>query len=314
MREATLALATVAISACGEPYGELPTEGALLPINGTELYVKRIGAGEPVVIVHGGPMLEHGYLLPHLRPLADNHELIFYDQRLSGRSAARVDSASVRIATFVDDIEEIRRSLGLQRIHLLGHSWGGLLAMHYALRYQQNLRSLVLLNSMSASSQIWREEERLLAQRLTVADSVERQAIRATEAFANQEPDAIAQLLRLSFRLQFADTSMVNELQFHVPEDYSDRSRQFGYMMVDLMGYDLHDALTAVTVPTLILYGLAEPATELSGAKLHATMPNSELVVIDDAGHFPFIEQPIGFTDAVKRFLNQNRGRQGTSR
>jgi proline iminopeptidase len=268
MREATLALATVAISACGEPYGELPTEGALLPINGTELYVKRIGAGEPVVIVHGGPMLEHGYLLPHLRPLADNHELIFYDQRLSGRSAARVDSASVRIATFVDDIEEIRRSLGLQRMHLLGHSWGG----------------------------------------------VERQAIRATEAFANQEPDAIAQLLRLSFRLQFADTSMVNELQFHVPEDYSDRSRQFGYMMVDLMGYDLHDALTAVTVPTLILYGLAEPATELSGAKLHATMPNSELVVIDDAGHFPFIEQPVGFTDAVKRFLNQNRGRQGTSR
>ena len=304
-----LALAAVAISACGEPSGGPPTEGTLLQVNGTELYVKRIGSGEPIVVVHGGPMLEHGYLLPHLSSLADTYELIFYDQRLSGRSASHVDSASVRIATFVDDIEEIRRSLDLERIHLMGHSWGGLLAMHYAIEYQENLQSLVLLNSMSAASEIWQEEERLLAQRFTAADSVERQAIRETDAFANQEPDAIAQLLRLSFRLQFHDTSMVNGLQLYVPEDYSDRSMQFGYMMVDLMGFDLHDDLTAVTVPTLILYGSDEPATELGGARLHDRMPNSEWVVIENAGHFPFIEQPAAFTDAVRRFLDRNRSR-----
>ncbi len=309
MRNATLLFAVVTISACGKPSAEPRTEAGLLQINGTELYVKRIGSGEPIVVVHGGPMLEHGYLLPHLRPLADHYELIFYDQRLSGRSASHVDSASVRIATFVDDIEEIRRSLDLERIHLIGHSWGGLLAMHYTLEYQENLQSLVLLNSMSASSEIWREEERLLAQRFTAADSVERQAIRETDAFANQEPDAIAQLLRLSFRLQFYDTSMVNGLQLYVPEDYSDRSMQFGYMMVDLMDFDLHDDLTAVTVPTLILYGSAEPATELSGAMLHERMPNSEWVVIENAGHFPFIEQPAAFTDAVRRFLDRNRSR-----
>jgi len=148
-----------------------------------------------------------------------------------------------------------------------------------------------------------------LAERITTADSVERQAILETEAFASQEPEAIGQLLRLSFRLQFHDASMANELQLYVPEDYADRSRQFGYMMVDLMGYDLHDDLTMVTVPTLILYGSAEPATDLSGARLYETMPNSELVVIEDAGHFPFIEQPAEFADAVRRFLNQNRGR-----
>jgi len=309
MRNATLLFAVVTISACSKPSAEPRTEAGLLQINGTELYVKRIGSGEPIVVVHGGPMLEHGYLLPHLRPLADHYELIFYDQRLSGRSAPQVDSASVRIATFVDDIEEIRRSLDLERIHLMGHSWGGLLAMHYALEYQENLQSLVLLNSMSASSEVWREEERFLAQRFTAADSGERQAIRETDAFANQEPDAIAQLLRLSFRLQFYDTSMVNGLQLYVPEDYSDRSMQFGYMMVDLMDFDLHDDLTAVTVPTLILYGSAEPATELSGAMLHERMPNSEWVVIENAGHFPFIEQPAAFTDAVRRFLVRNRSR-----
>ena len=309
MRNATLLFAVVTISACGKPSAEPRTEAGLLQINGTELYVKRIGSGEPIVVVHGGPMLEHGYLLPHLRPLADHYELIFYDQRLSGRSAPQVDSASVRIATFVDDIEEIRLSLALERIHLVGHSWGGLLAMHYALKYQENLQSLVLLNSMSASSEIWQEEERLLAQRFTAADSVERQAIRETDAFANQEPEAIAQLLRLSFRLQFHDTSMANELQLYVPEDYSDRSMQFGYMMVDLMDFDLHDDLTAVTVPTLILYGSAEPATELSGAMLREGTPNSEWVVIENAGHFPFIEQPAAFTDAVRRFLDRNRSR-----
>ena len=69
MRNATLLSAVVTISACSEPYVEPPREAGLLPVNGTELYVKRIGSGEPIIVVHGGPMLEHGYLLPHLSSL-----------------------------------------------------------------------------------------------------------------------------------------------------------------------------------------------------------------------------------------------------
>lgn len=303
-----LAVITCVIVGCAAEQAELASEEGLRAINGTELYVKRIGSGESIVVVHGGPMLDHGYLLPHLQPLARSYELIFFDQRLSGRSAPQVDSASVRMATFVEDIEQLRLALGLERIHLMGHSWGGLLAMHYAIKYPQNLRSLILLNSMSASSAIWQEEERVLAQRITAADSIERQTIRETDAYARRDPEAIARLLRLSFRLQFRDTSRVNDLQLYVPPDYAERSRQFGYMMVDLADFDLHDQLAAVTVPTLILYGSVEPAAQLSGPLLHRQLRNSELVIVDEAGHFPFVEQPAAFFDAVSGFLDRASG------
>ena len=92
----------------------------------------REGSGEPAIVIHGGPLLDHGYLQPYLAPLGDELELIFYDQRLSGRSDGVVDSASVRLDTFVDDIEALREALGLERVHLIAHSWGGLLAMKYA--------------------------------------------------------------------------------------------------------------------------------------------------------------------------------------
>jgi proline iminopeptidase len=299
---AALAVATVA---CGGPPLEIPSSEALMSINGTELFVKRMGAGEPIIVVHGGPVLEHGYLLPHLAPLAESYELIFYDQRLSGRSARSVDSSSVRLATFVDDIEALRRALGLDRFHLMAHSWGGLLAMHYAVRYGDNLQSLVLLNSMSASSALWREEEAAMAQRMTEEDNAERAAIRETEAFANQDPEAIAQLLQISFKPQFHDRALASELVLYVPDDYPNRSRQFGHMMVDLLSFDIHDGLAGVTVPTLILYGSDEVGAKLGGTALHRELQRSTFVVIGDAGHFPFIEQPGEFVREVTSFLEE---------
>ncbi len=298
----------VAVLACQAPVDTAETVPAptLTPVNGTELFVTRMGEGEPIIVVHGGPMLEHSYLLPHLEPLAATHELILYDQRLSGRSAPQVDSASVRLQTYVDDIEDLRTTLGLGRIHLMGHSWGGLLAMNYAIRYGENLESLILLNPMSPSTALWQQEEQALAEFVTDADRAEMHTIRQTEAFAEQRPEAIAELLRTSFKAQFHHRSLINELRIFVPDDYASRSTQFGYMMADLTSFDLQDALTGVDVPTLIIYGAAEPAAEIGGSALDERLPNSELVVIENSGHFPFIEQPDTLFATVLEFLARN--------
>ncbi len=279
----------------------------LRPINGTELYVKRMGSGPPVIVVHGGPVLEHGYLLPHLMPLARSYELIFYDQRLSGRSAATADSASVRLDTFVDDIEALRLSLAFDRIHVLGHSWGGLLALRYAMDHAEHLASLVLVSPMSASSALWQEEERHLATRMTAEDSLERETLRASPALAERRPEAVRQMLLLSFRSQFHDRSRIQELDLYVPADYAERSRQFAFMMSDLASFDFHDRLDGMTVPTLLLYGSAEPGRALGGAALQEHLPDDQFAVIGDAGHFPFIEQPRAFLDTVQRFLDAHR-------
>ena len=308
LRVVAIVAAVMLALACGEPAPRQPqvTEG-LQSINGTELYVKRMGAGEPMVVVHGGPLLEHGYLVPHLAPLAESYELIFYDQRLSGRSAATVDSASVRLATFVDDVEAIRQALDLGRIHLMAHSWGALIAMRYAVEHEESLRSLLLLDAVSASSTLWQEEQQSLAERITDDDRRERDAIRATETFKARQPEAIRRLLLLAYRPQFHDTAQLAALDLYVPEDYARRSEQFAYLGSDLASWDLHEPLARLSVPILILYGADEPAVTLGGAALRERVPHAEFVLVQDAGHFPFIEQQDAFLGAVRAFLEAAR-------
>lgn len=274
-------------------------------VNGTEIYYKRMGAGEPLVIVHGGPVLEHGYLLPHLKPLSDSYELIFFDQRLSGRSAVDVDSSAVTMQNFTDDIEALRESLNLGKIHLMGHSWGGLLAMKYAVKYPQNLNKVVLSNTMPGSAELWQQEEIELAKRTTSSDRRAREKIRNSERYKSDNPDAIEELLLLSFQNQFHDTTYVDSLNFYIPEDYTKRSLLFGNLMPELQNYDIHSDLARLEVPVLLIYGSDEPATGLSGKKLDETLPNSSLIIMEEAGHFPFIEKSDQFLKTVQKFLRE---------
>lgn len=279
------------------------TREGLEAINGTELWVKRTGSGEPIVVVHGGPVMEHGYLVSHLAPLAEDHELIFFDQRLSGRSAPEVEADSVRLATFAEDIEALRTRLELGPIHLMGHSWGGLLAMEYALRYPKQLRSLILLDSMAASSALWQQEQQALGALVTPEDAAARRVIMASEAFAERRPSAVEALLRLSFKPQFVDPDKLERLELYVPEDYAARSAQFAGLGPELQSFDFHEGLRSLEMPALVLYGDGEPGAELGGQAIHNALPNSKYVVIEDAGHFPFLEQPEAFLRAVREFL-----------
>src|ERR1700722_11609704 len=113
------------------------------------LYYNEIGRGIPIIIVHGGPgVLDQGYLQTQLLQLAAEHRLIFYDQRGSGKSLnTKLDEKHINIDQFVKDLEALRTSLGLEKFILMGHSWGGLLAMQYAIAHQDHLLGLVLLNT-----------------------------------------------------------------------------------------------------------------------------------------------------------------------
>ncbi|MDX1619048.1 MAG: alpha/beta fold hydrolase, partial [Balneolaceae bacterium] len=239
----------------------------------------------------------------YLKPLSDQYELIFYDQRLSGRSTADLDSTEIGLDILVDDIEGIRNKFDLDKIHLTGHSWGALLAMKYALKYPSNLRSLVLLNAMPASSELWNREEEIIAERITREDRLRRQAIVTSDLFQDNRPKAVEELLLLYFRNQFQDETLTDSLDFEIPDDYSERGRRFGYIMNDIENYNLHPELSAMKVPTLLVYGSIEPATSISGPKLQQTLPNSEMIVIEDAGHFPFVEKPDLFLARLREFL-----------
>src|SRR5882757_5099395 len=111
---------------------------------GVMIYYKVFGRGEPLVLLHGGPGASHDYFLPYLTPLARHYQLVFIDERGSGRSQTLEDVSAYTVENMAEDVEAVRQALGLGQISLLGHSYGGVLAQAYALKYQKNLSHLIL--------------------------------------------------------------------------------------------------------------------------------------------------------------------------
>jgi proline iminopeptidase len=107
---------------------------SLLTIAGAKLFVRDVGQGRPIIVLHRGPDFDHSYLLPELDRLADSHRLIYYDQRGRGRSAAGVRPEDVTLASDITDLDAVRKQFRLGSVILLGHSWGTVLALEYALR------------------------------------------------------------------------------------------------------------------------------------------------------------------------------------
>lgn len=287
-----------------EPEKLIVNEG-YLNVNGSQVYYKTVGEGEPMIIVHGGPVLDHSYLLPHLESLAKNFQLIFYDQRAAGKSSIDVDTSKMTINAFIDDIELIRKRLGFKKINLLGHSWGGLLAMGYGVKYSQNLDHLVLLNSMAPSVKDGQLESAEIANMQTEQDQFERQRILDGLKDENQDRlELINKLMLASFKSQMFDRSNLDKLVLKLPNDYELRSQVYQQLGPDMMSYNFEPDLFRIKCPTLILYGEMEPAVDLYADKMSGIIDGAQLAVISQSGHFPFIEQKDLFDKAVLNFLN----------
>ncbi len=279
----------------------------MLATGDTELFVRAEGSGPPVIVVHGGPLLDHGYLEPWLRPLAADHRLVFYDQRLSGRSSAEAPPESITLERFVDDLEAVRAAGDYPRVDVIAHSWGGLIATLYAARYPERVRRLVLVGPMAPSAELRLEEELAQRERLRPQDLEAMEEVRATPAFQAQSPEGIEAMLRARFRSEFGDPSLADSLDFHIEDDYLLRSERFGALFPELERYDVTGALQAITARTLIVFGDREPGAEIGGAALAAGIPNATLRRISHSGHFPFVEQPFEFIDVVDAFLDNGR-------
>src|SRR6202158_3776384 len=122
--------------------------------NGVMIYYKIFGHGKPLLILHGGPGASHDYFLPYLTPLARHYRLIFIDERGSGRSQSLENVSGYTVENMVEDVESVRQALGLGQISMLGHSYGGVLAQAYALKYQKNLSRLILASTFASTKAI----------------------------------------------------------------------------------------------------------------------------------------------------------------
>ncbi|GAB5526869.1 MAG: alpha/beta fold hydrolase [Roseivirga sp.] len=301
--------------ACSSEPDQVFTFEDTININGSGIYYKRYAIGQDsasvwgrkaIVVVHGGPVLDHSYFIPHLDELAKEYQLLFYDQRAAGRSTIDIDSATMNLAGFVEDIELLRKETGLGKISLLGHSWGGLITMKYAIKYAGNLDHLILSSSMAPNVEDWQTETFEIGKRVTPEETKERQALIASGALNTEDPrEAVQKLLLQSFRPQMYDKNNLDSLQLYVPIDFMKRSQIYGLLRPDMESFDLYPEMEKITCPTLMIYGETEPANTIYTDKIAGRVKSSELLVIKKAGHFPFIEQRAAYSEAVLDFLSR---------
>src|SRR5262249_37716578 len=145
-------LSAAALAQTPQPYSARPQAFAqqegFVDAHGVLIYYKVLSnptvASTPLLIVHGGPGASHDYFLPYLLPLMRTHKLVIIDERGSGRSEKMQNTQLYTVENMVEDVEAVRVALGLGKIDLLGHSYGGVLAQAYALKYQRHLNHLIL--------------------------------------------------------------------------------------------------------------------------------------------------------------------------
>jgi proline iminopeptidase len=280
--------------------------------DGVQLYFRMVGEGsDTIVVLHGGPGMDQGYLAPDLEFLADSFTLIFYDQRGSGRSTLISDPAHVHMDAHVADIEDVRRHFGIERMVLLGHSWGALPGARYALAHPEHLSALILVGASPP-----RREPHVP------------QFSRDRSAWQDDETRANIEALRIA-RDTAADWRAVCRAQYtisvrgmmHDPHDMAmiDRMRgdrctasaeaiRNGQVVNRLSwesigDWDWREEFRDVTVPLLIIHGASDPMPMESAREWVEAFREASLVVLEDAGHYPFVERPEAFLQVVREFL-----------
>jgi proline iminopeptidase len=288
-----------------------PAREGSLPVAGARLSYREIGQGQPIILLHGGPSFDHHYLLPDLDRLADAYRLLYYDQRGRGQPAEDIQPATVSIASEMDDLDAVREYFQLESVTLLGHSWGGLLAMEYALRHPERVSRLILLNSAPASHD---DCAVFVRERDAVApEAVETLRVLETRpGYAEGDLEARAAYYRIYFQATLRPPRLLDRLVENLGTGWTPE----GVLLARAIGnrlwnetyespeYDLLPRLAGLRVPTLILHGDYDFIPLVCVTHISEAIPGARLVVLRDCGHFSYIERPDEVHRAIDGFFS----------
>jgi proline iminopeptidase len=274
---------------------------------GGKLYYQQFGVGKPIIIVHGGQGLDHQYLMPQMLELAKDHKVIVYDQRGCGNSIyGKINHKNISIKQSVEDLEQIRQALDLGEVILLGHSFGGLLATNYAIKYPNNVKALILANSASITSKGLKAFEEEYKKVVYNPNKKRLDEITSSQDFIDANPKAVARFHRIVFNKYFANSKKLSSMSLNLSEEATISGRKVFEIFAkhDLARhYDLRKNLSHLTVPTLIIHGNKDIIPVWTAEEIHASIPNSKLIVLKNCGHFSYIECPSEFFSAIRKFL-----------
>lgn len=256
-----------------------------------------------LLVLHGGPGASYDYLLPQMLRLAEHHELVFYDQRGGGRSRTDAREA-ITWRTQVDDLARVADELDLSPLSIVGYSWGGLLALLYAAEAAADAARpdparLVLIDPAPVTRQYRADFEQEFARRQAGSRVQALRAELAESGLRERDPDAYRQrAFELSVAGYFADPRRARDL---TPFRVVGRVQQS--IWESLGDYDVRPSLASLDLPAIVIHGRQDPIPLASSAAIAEAL-RAPLVVLDDSGHVPYVEQPDPLFSAISNFLH----------
>jgi len=286
-----------------------------LPVGSASLHVRTIGEGTPVIVLHGGPDFDYGYFLPELDRFKDAFRLIYYDQRGRGKSADHVKPEDVTLASDVSDLDAVRQHFRLESTAILGHSWGAVLALEYALRQPTRVSHLILLNPAPASASDVAVFRKAYLQKLG-ADMDRQRAIVAGAAYRAGDPAAVTERYRIHFRPALVRADDYEKLMTRMKAGFF-RQGSEGILKAraaedqlmrdtwEVPGYDLLPKLRGLNIPTLIVTGDQDFIPVETAERIARAIPNATFVTMKECGHFSYLECGDELRRAVDEFMQR---------
>jgi proline iminopeptidase len=277
-----------------------------IDVDGGKVWYEIAGAGSatPLLLLHGGPGATSIYFEP-LRRLSDERPVVFYDQLGCGRSDRPDDKSLWTVERSLRELQQVRDVLELGKVHILGHSWGGLLAVEYMLTQPSGVKSLVLA-SPALSIPRWLEDtNRLRAELPTETQEI---LTRHEEAGSTDSDEYMAATMKFYKRYLCRLEPW--------PEELEESFANFGWDVYltmwgpsefhatgNLKDVDLSDRLAEIRLPTMITAGRFDEATPETTAWYQSLIPGSSLEIFEESSHMTMLEEPERYTEVLRGFL-----------
>ena len=288
--------------------GENNTQEGYIAVTGGKIWYKIVGKnkqGIPLLLLHGGPGASHHYLEP-IADLADERPVIFYDQLGCGNSDNPEDVSLWNVERFVDELQQVLHSLYLDKVHILGQSWGATLAVEYVFtRDAKGVTSLILSGPLISASR-WIEDQRAHIEQLP-KDA--KKAILHAEKYGAYESDEYQQAMMVFYQKHLCRLDEWPECMHttfaklnHAQYEYMWGPSEFT-ITGTLKNHERADQLHKITLPTLFTCGEYDEASPTTTRHFQENLPGSQLHVFKDASHEHHIENRTEFMTVIRNFL-----------
>lgn len=276
----------------------------IISVNGVDLYTISMGEGVPIVFVHGAAGLGHSYFLPAANEISGEFRTISYDQRGCGRSSA-VSLSEITLANHVEDLEGLRKKMGLQRLNLVGHSLGALLAIFYSAKYPDSVASLLIANAgppfiPEMLEQLGSE----FASRKTQQDKLDLKRITNSAEFTSRDPKTVEEYFAILYKPFFKDPATLSQVNWNFSETTAQHVVETEeHIVPQIFQQDPVSKLSEITCPTLVLHSEQDPIPEAFSQYLAAQIKGAQFIALQGVGHFAYLEDPEKFRSAIIPFL-----------